>query len=202
MSEIFHSFFVQKRAENMNISTSGKAIFDSEKWDETATNENCFLWNEDGTTIIGLDEEKLAGVTKIRIPSKCTVIRSDYAMSISDDYRNLIKQMLTIEIPDTVTEIGKYAFYVWRNLEKVTIPSNITSIGEHAFWNCNNLTNIIIPDSVTSIDGDAFCDCSSLINITYNGTQEQWNNISKKSNWRYDSVIKTVTCTDGVIQVN
>ena len=163
----------------MNISTSGKAIFDSEKWDETATNENCFLWNEDGTTIIGLDEEKLAGVTKIRIPSKCTVIRSDYAMSISDDYRNLIKQMLTIEIPDTVTEIGSYAFHNFRKVKEINLPNSVTSIGNYAFRSCSSLTN-----------------------ITYNGTQSQWNNISKASDWKTYSVIKTVTCTDGVIQVN
>ena len=165
-------------ANDINISTSGKAPFDSEKWDETATNENCFLWAEDGTTITGLDEEKLAGVTKIRIPSKCKAIRSDYANNISEDYRSLINQMVTVEIPDTVTEIGEYAFYEWKNLEKVIMSSNITSIGEDAFGGCNNLTN-----------------------ITYNGTQSQWNNISKDG-WSLQSSIKAVTCTDGVIQIN
>ena len=257
-------------ANDINISTSGKAPFDSEKWDETATNENCFLWDEDGTTITGLDEEKLAGVTKIRIPSKCTVIRSDYAGNIAEDYRNLIKQMVTVEIPDTVTEIGEYAFYEWKNLEKVITSSNITSIGEDAFGGCNNLTNITIPEGVTSIGGSAFiscgsltnitipnsvinigiaafnncssltnitipnsvisiesfafegcrsltnitipnsvtrigalifCACNNLTNITYNGTQSQWNNISKDG-WSLQSSIKTVTCTDGVIQIN
>ncbi len=154
-------------ANDINISTSGKAPFDSEKWDETATNENCFLWAEDGTTIIGLDEEKLSGVTKIKIPSKCKVIRSDfYNSSLTEDYRNLIKQMVTVEIPDTVTEIGDYAFYEWKNLENVTMSSKITSIGKWAFSGCNNLTNITIPNSVTSIKGYAFYYCSSLTNIT------------------------------------
>ena len=235
-------------ANDINISTSGKAPFDSEKWDETATDENCFLWAEDGTTIIGLDEEKLAGVTKIRIPSKCKAIRSDYASNISDDYRSLINQMVTVEIPDTVTEIGKWAFYEWENLEKVTMPSNITSIGRNAFDGCSSLTNITIPEGVTSIEVDAFfgcssltsivipegvirikfgtflvcsnlesvtipnsvtdievlafSECNSLTNITYNGTQEQWNNINKVSGWNEKSPIATITCTDGVIQVN
>ena len=86
--------------------------------------------------------------------------------------------MVTVEIPDTVTEIGEYAFYEWKNLEKVIMSSNITSIGEDAFGGCNNLTN-----------------------ITYNGTQSQWNNISKDG-WSLQSSIKAVTCTDGVIQIN
>ena len=153
-------------ANDLNISTSGKVAFDATKWDNDATDENCFLWAEDGTTIIGLDETKLAGKTKIRIPSKCTAIRSDYAINISADYRILINQMVTVEIPDTVTEIGDYAFYEWNNLEKVTMPSNITSIGERAFWNCNNLTGITIPDGVTSIGESAFISCSSLTSIT------------------------------------
>ena len=110
--------------------------------------------------------------------------------------------MVTVEIPDTVTEIGDYAFYEWNNLEKVTMPSNITSIGERAFWNCNNLTGITIPDGVTSIGESAFISCSSLTNITYNGTQSQWNKISKNTRWKDYSSIKTITCTDGVIQIN
>ena len=147
-------------ANDINISTSGKASDGSE------TDVNCFLWDEDGTTIIGLDEEKLSGVTKIKIPSKCKVIRSDfYSSSLTEDYRNLIKQMVTVEIPDTVTEIGEYAFYEWKNLENVTMSSNITSIGNSAFSGCNNLTNITIPESVTSIGNSAFSGCNNLTNI-------------------------------------
>ena len=153
-------------ANDINISTSGKVAFDATKWDNNATDENCFLWAEDGTTITGLDETKLSGVTKIRIPSKCKAIRSDYANNISEDYRSLIKQMVKVEIPDTVTEIGEYAFYEWKNLENITMSSNITSIGDSAFTRCNNLTNITIPESVTSIGTAAFGDCSSLTSIT------------------------------------
>ena len=212
-------------ANDINISTSGKAPFDSEKWDETATNENCFLWAEDGTTIIGLDEEKLSGVTKIRIPSKCTAIRSDYAFKGTESYRSFIAGIEEVEIPDTVTEIGSYAFHNFRKVKEINLPNSVTSIGSFAFSSCSSLTSITIPESVTSIGDRAFCDCRSLTNITipesatsignyafgncssltsitYNGTQSQWNKISKDSSWKYNSAIKTITCTDGVIQIN
>ena len=235
-------------ANDLNISTSGKVAFDATKWDNNATDENCFLWAEDGTTIIGLDETKLAGKTKIRIPSKCTAIRSDYAFGGTESYRSFIGGIEEVEIPDTVTEIGSYAFHNFLELKKinipnsvtriglgafllckslvsVTIPNSVTSIESYAFSRCSSLTSIIIPESVTSIDEwafsgcssltsitipesvtsigyYAFCDCSSLTNITYNGTQSQWNKISKKSTWKDNSAIKTITCTDGVIQIN
>ena len=157
----------KKWLEDLNISVSSNIPFDPVEWDNDATPEDYFLWDNDGTTIIGLNEEKLSGVTKIRIPSKCKVIRSDFhSSSLTEDYRNLIKQMVTVEIPDTVTEIGEYAFYEWKNLENVTMSSNITSIGEGAFCACSNLTNITIPEGVTSIGDFAFSNCDSLTSIT------------------------------------
>ena len=176
-------------ANDLNISTSGKVAFDATKWDNNATDENCFLWAEDGTTITGLDETKLAGKTKIRIPSKCTAIRSDYAFLGAESYRSFIAGIEEVEIPDTVTEIGNYAFHNFRKLKKinipnsvnriglgafllceslvsVTIPNSVTSIGEYAFDGCSSLTSITIPDSVTSIGSSAFNGCSSLTNIT------------------------------------
>ena len=327
-------------ANDLNISTSGKVAFDATKWDNNATDENCFLWAEDGTTITGLDETKLAGKTKIRIPSRCTAIRSDYAFLGTESYRSFIAGIEEVEIPDTVTEIGSYAFHNFRKVKKINIPNSVTSIGRYAFYccdslisitipnsvtsigdwafsdcssltsitipdsvtsiasyaffNCSNLTSIAIPEGVTSIGGYAFSgcsslasiklpnnlisigsnafrycsslasitipesvtgigefafagcssltsitisegvtsigefaftgcssltnitipdsvtsiricvfsNCSSLTNITYNGTQEQWNRIDKYTKWKYNSAIKTITCTDGVIQIN
>ena len=201
----------KKWLEDLNISVSSK----------TATPEDCFLWDNDGITIIGLNEEKLSGVMKIRIPSKCMVIRSDYAMGGTESYRNFIAGIEEVEIPDTVIEIGSCAFHNFKKVKKINIPNSVTNIGEYAFFHCTSLTSITIPNSVTSIGksafeycinltsitipnsvtsiGDfAFQQCGNLTNITYNGTKEQWNSINKDS-WRYASAIKTVTCTDGVI---
>ena len=152
-------------ANDLNISTSGKVAFDATKWDNNATDENCFLWAEDGTTITGLDETKLAGVTKIRIPSKCKVIRSDYAFVGTESYRSFIAGIEEVEIPDTVTEIGSYAFHNFRKVKKINIPNSVTRIGLGAFYYCINLTSITIPNSVTSIGSSAFSWCSSLTSI-------------------------------------
>ena len=152
-------------ANDLNISTSGKVAFDATKWDNNATDENCFLWAEDGTTITGLDETKLAGKTKIRIPSRCTAIRSDYAFLGTESYRSFIAGIEEVEIPDTVTEIGSYAFHNFRKVKKINIPNSVTRIGQDAFYYCINLTSITIPNSVTSIGSSAFAWCSSLTSI-------------------------------------
>ena len=153
-------------ANDINISISGKVAFDATKWDKNATDENCFLWAEDGTTITGLDETKLAGVTKIRIPSKCTAIRSDYAFRGTESYRSFIAGIEEVEIPDTVTELGYASFHNFKNLVSIDLPDSITKIGENSFRSCSSLASITISNSVTSIGPFAFLECSSLTNIT------------------------------------
>ncbi len=152
-------------ANDLNISTSGKVAFDATKWDNDATDENCFLWAEDGTTITGLDETKLAGKTKIRIPSRCTAIRSDYAFNGTESYRSFIAGIEKVEIPDTVTELGYAAFHNFKNLVSIDLPDSITKIGENSFRSCSSLVSITIPKSVTSIGNNAFLECSSLTSI-------------------------------------
>ena len=71
-----------------------------------------------------------------------------------------------LEIPESVTSIGDYAFSECSSLTSITIPESVTSIGDSAFYNCSSLTSIKIPDSVTSIGSYAFSGCSSLTSIT------------------------------------
>ena len=69
-------------------------------------------------------------------------------------------------IPDSVTEIGGYAFYNCDSLTSVTIPDSVTTIGYDAFRNCDSLTSVTIPDSVTTIGDYAFYICDSLTSVT------------------------------------
>lgn len=89
----------------------------------------------------------------------------------------------SIIIPDSVTSIGDGAFALCENLTNIDIPNSVTSIGGGAFYGCSSLTNIIIPEGVTSIGNYAFQSCSKLTSINYTGTEEQWNEITKGTDW-------------------
>ena len=73
-------------------------------------------------------------------------------------------------IPETVTNIGIYAFCYCRELTSIEIPDSVTFIGESAFGYCSALTSINIPNKVTSIEPSTFYECSNLSSVNILGT--------------------------------
>ena len=76
------------------------------------------------------------------------------------------KSLTSVRIPNSVTCIGDGAFTFCYGLTSVVIPNSVTCIGDDAFERCECLTSIIIPNSVMSIGHGAFRACSSLTSIT------------------------------------
>ena|GEM_PF-1839722 len=77
-----------------------------------------------------------------------------------------------------VTKISDRAFYGCSSLIGIDIPDSITKIGRYSFCDCSNITSIVISDGLTSIDYGTFDGCSNLKDVYYNGTVEDWCNIS------------------------
>ena len=68
-------------------------------------------------------------------------------------------------IPNSVKEIGNYAFCQCSLLNEIVIPYGVEKLGLTAFGYCTGMYNINIPPSVTSIGGGAFSGCSALTDI-------------------------------------
>ena len=68
----------------------------------------------------------------------------------------------SIVIPDSVQDIGNWAFQNCHNLKSVRIPNGVKRIGNGTFCVCESLEEIYIPGSVTYIGFDAFDYCYSL----------------------------------------
>lgn len=71
-------------------------------------------------------------------------------------------QLVSITIPENITNLGTYAFSDCSSLTNVVLPSGITAIGNYTFQNCSSLSSIDIPENVVSVGQYAFKGCSSL----------------------------------------
>lgn len=68
----------------------------------------------------------------------------------------------TILISDSVSKIGKYAFRNCKSLTTVRLPESLTEIGQGAFSGCESLDKVTLPKSISKIDIETFEDCTSL----------------------------------------
>ncbi len=82
--------------------------------------------------------------------------------------------LVSVTIPDGVTEILDYTFAGCYELKEVKLSNNLTRIGEMAFSECSSLTSIVLPDSLISIDYGAFFACENLTDVYYAGSEEEW----------------------------
>ncbi len=79
--------------------------------------------------------------------------------------------LTNIDLPNSLTSIGKFAFSDCTNLADIDLPNSLTYIGLGAFDNCDNLVSIVIPSSVTTIQVSSessypsFSSCDKLTNI-------------------------------------
>ena len=72
---------------------------------------------------------------------------------------------LELELPDTLTSIGEFAFDQCYLGGSLVIPSGVTAIPQYCF-DFNNFTAITIGDNVTTIGDYAFAYCSACTRLT------------------------------------
>ena len=75
-------------------------------------------------------------------------------------------RLVSLFLPDSITEIGAYAFSGCSSLAEVVFPEKLETIGEKAFKDCAALLSVDLPQSVREINNEAFDGCSSLQIIT------------------------------------
>lgn len=149
------------------------------------------------------------GVTRIPANLFSTAHSKEY-----DDYPHITD----IEIADTVTEIGKYAFYKCYDLKNVKLGKNVVSIGEDAFGDdfslnnvkfgdelsyigknafeyCHGLSKVDLPKSVKSLGEGAFKYCTNLNEVVIRGDLGDCDNGSM---WQYSSENKSVFYATGM----
>ena len=74
------------------------------------------------------------------------------------------KEIKSIKIPDTVTDIGEFAFEGCENLHHVYLPEELENIWPYAFCR-SSIEEITIPHKIISIAPCTFMDCKELKRI-------------------------------------
>ena len=74
--------------------------------------------------------------------------------------------ILAVHLPDTITSIGKGAFWHCNLLKLVALPNDLRTIGEEAFLGCSDLTSISLPDSIITLGAGCFADCGRLSKVS------------------------------------
>ena len=109
-----------------------------------------------------------------------------------------------VEIPDSVTTIENAAFSYCTALTTVVIGDGVETISDYAFYGCSALETVTIGSGVTTIGEYAFLACTSLATVYYNGTTDEWDEISisyinsnSYTGGNYYLTQASIICTDG-----
>ncbi len=108
---------------------------------------------------IGLEENST--VTRVIIPASIDGI--DVVKIRGHAFKET--NITSVDIADSVTEIGDRAFYYCRRLRDVKLSNSITKLANRTFFGCTSLTSLTIPATVTEIEEKAIEQCYDLVEI-------------------------------------
>lgn len=106
-----------------------------------------------GKTVSTPSSELKSKIVNAKIPAEIYVKKEKYKVVEISDRAFQGSNVESVEIPNTVTRIGNYAFDHCYSLKSITIPNSVIEIGWYAFGYCQNLKSLVIPNSVIKMGG-------------------------------------------------
>ena len=155
-----------------------------------------FVENSDGTLKIN---KYLGKDTNVTIPSKykgkkvTTIGEYAFCYSFYDQMHG--KNIETINLPNSIKTIEKYAFWANHSIKKITLNEGLEKIGENAFEQ-TKISSINIPSSVKEIGNGAFSSCYDLSQVTLNEGLEKIGDSAFK-----DTKITSITIPSSVKEI-
>lgn len=129
----------------------------------------------------------------------CSIIIPDSVCNIGDGIFGDCYSLTSITLGSNVKKIGSSAFQSC-SIKSIVIPESVISVESWAFSSCENLSSVLISSGVKSIGSNVFDECQSLSFIQYNGTKQEWRQITK-DDWMGDAEIDVIHCIDGDVEI-
>ena len=149
-----------------------------------------FVENSDGTLKIN---KYLGKDTNVTIPSeykgkKVTTI-GEYAFCYSFYDELYGKNIETINLPNSIKTIEKYAFWANHSIKKINLNEGLEKIGDSAFKD-TKITSITIPSSVKEIGNNAFAGFYSrlkkiICKVPRDKITWKWSDLNATYNWNW-----------------
>lgn len=85
---------------------------------------------------------------------------------VSTNYFSNCRELLEVNIPQVITNIGNATFSNCYKLLYATMPDGLTGMGNNVFYFCLSLRELMLPDTLTSINYNSFDTCFSLKQVS------------------------------------
>lgn len=117
---------------------------------------------------------------KAGFPAKCPdtinpnavkkVVIQSGVTSVEDRGFYRCENLTSVNISDTVSDLGKSSFAKCISLGTIGIPGSVKTVGDSAFYGCTNLTKVYLSNGVSTVGDCAFSQCTHLQNVTVPGS--------------------------------
>ena len=141
-----------------NVSTKDGGKLEQEKKVEITKNGVTEIFPDEGYTLsrvvaianVGGGENKLAQFINRSITE---LSEEDFgnANELLDDFASMQTNLISVEMPDTITQIGQWCFAYCNFLKNVKLPKNLIKCGSALFNHCHRLEKVIIPETLTEM---------------------------------------------------
>ena len=128
---------------------------------------------EIGTSILNIGEYAFAGCATLK-----DLTLGENLMEIGQDSFQNCVSLVDLVIPDSVMAIKANAFNGCSILTNCTLGASLTAIETNAFYNCISLRTLNICNGMQTFGADAFYNCFTLEHVYYNGTADEWAQLS------------------------
>lgn len=135
----------------------------------------------DGIPIVEIGKDAFdrePGIVSLRLPDSLQIVREHglghrsfmipsipNQLRIAESYSFSGTNILSDVFPQSLEEIGEYAFYGCSGLKTIYLQEGLIMLSDGAFCGCRDLTHVSLPASLSLIGEEIFCGCTSLQSI-------------------------------------